>query len=105
MDNTTAAVTTVMVVTAGRWADGKGLEARVVVGGGVYMIMLSVISSSEPKFAGQIATLVLVGALLTYAVPLFEKMGFNSAAPPPVPTTGKFAPPGTDKTMQRTGRT
>lgn len=118
MDNTTAAVSTVIVVTAGRWADGKGLEAKIVVGGGVYMIMLSVIDSGQPKLAGQIATLVLVTALLMYAVPLFEKMGYGKVAAP-APGDIRVQPgqgvssviqglPGMDRTMQggtRGGRT
>ncbi len=106
MDNTTAAVTTVIVVTAGRWSQGKGMEAKVVVGGGVYMIMLSVIDSGQPKLAGQIATLVLVTSLLMYAVPLFEKMGYSSAAPPglhPQPRPNADTIPGDIK--QRVGRT
>lgn len=102
MDNTTAAVSTVIVVTAGRWAQGKGMEAKIVVGGGVYTLMLSAIDSGQPKLAGQIATLVLVTALLMYAVPLFEKMGYGSNA---APAQGKFPIPATDKTMQKGGRT
>lgn len=108
MDNTTAAVTTVIVVTAGRWADGKGLEAKIVVGGGVYMIMLSVLNSSEPKFAGQVATLVLVTSLLMYAVPLFDKMGYGKGGAP-APSDAKIqSGQGLSSTIQggiRGGRT
>ena len=63
MDSTTAVVTTGVIVTVGRWTEGKGLEANVVIGAAIYALFLSAIGSSQPKFAGQMATLTLVGAL------------------------------------------
>ena len=76
MDSTTAVVTTGVIVTVGRWTEGKGLEANVVIGAAIYALFLSAIGSSQPKFAGQMATLTLVGALFIYAVPIAKKMGF-----------------------------
>jgi hypothetical protein len=80
MDATTAGVTTMAVVTVGRWSQGKGLEAKVVIGAGFYAVFLSVIENSQPKFAGQVAALVLVTALLIYMVPIAKSLGLIQKA-------------------------
>jgi hypothetical protein len=86
MDSTTAGVTTMVGVTAGRWAQGKGLEAKVVIGAGFYALFLSVVESSQPKFAGQLAALVLVTALLIYMIPIAKSLNLITNA------DSKYAP-------------
>lgn len=75
MDAASAAVTTGVIVTIGRWSQGKGLEANVVIGGGVYAIMLGVLWNNSAGLASRIAELVLVSALLIYMVPIANKLG------------------------------
>lgn len=88
MDATTAAVLTGTVVTVGRWSQGKGLEAKVVIGAGVFAIGLSAIAGSQPAFAGQFGALVLVGALLTYGIPIAKALNSSSTAPNTTVTKG-----------------
>lgn len=94
MDAITAATTTAVIVIVGRWTQGKGLEAKIVIGAGFYAIMLSVIESSQPDFAGKIAALVLVTALLLYMIPITKALGYNTSKPgkyTPVPGLGGMA--------------
>lgn len=88
MDATTTAVTTGLVVTVGRWTQGKGLEANVVIGAGVFAIGLSAISNSQPEFASKVGMLVLVSALLIYTVPITKSLGFQSINKVTTGTTG-----------------
>lgn len=81
MDATTSAVLTGTVVTVGRWSQGKGLEAKVVIGAGVFAIGLSAIASGQPEFAGKLGALVLVGALLTYGIPIAKALNTSNTTP------------------------
>lgn len=93
MDAASGAITTGVVVTVGRWTQGKGLEARVVIGAGVYAIILSSIAGSQPDFAGKIAVLVLVTALLIYAQPIAKSLGYTTGSNKIAPIQG--LPPAT----------
>lgn len=96
MDATTSAVATGVVVTVGRWTEGKGLEAKVVIGAGFYAIVLSVIADSQPDFAGKIAVLVLVTALLIYMIPIGKALGYGGGGSSKItPVTG--LPPASGK--------
>lgn len=78
MDTTTSVVATAVVVTAGQWAkNNKGPNIKVVVGGMVLAVILSAMSQGNEKLAQQFAMLVLVAALLTYAIPITKKLGFS----------------------------
>lgn len=88
MDATTSAVATGVIVTVGRWTQGKGLEAKVVIGAGFYAITLSVIASSQPDFAGKVAALVLVTALLIYMVPISKALGYGAGSSRITPVQG-----------------
>lgn len=88
MDASTSAVLTGTVVTVGRWSQGKGLEAKVVIGAGVLAIGLSALASSNADFAGKFGTLILVGALFTYAVPIAKALGTSNTTPNKTATSG-----------------
>lgn len=78
MDTTTSVVATSVVVLAGEWAKhDKGPSIKLVVGGMVLAVFLSVMSQSNDKLASQFATLILVGAVFNYAIPITKKLGFS----------------------------
>jgi hypothetical protein len=78
MDTTTAVFATGIVVFAGQWAkEDEGPSIKLVVGGMVLAVFLSAMSQSNDKLASQFATLVLVGAILTYAIPITKKLGYS----------------------------
>lgn len=78
MDTTSAVVATGIVVFAGQWAkENEGPSIKLVVGGMVLALFLAAMSQSNEKLASQFATLILVGALLTYAIPITKKLGYS----------------------------
>lgn len=78
MDTTTAVVATGIVVFTGQWAKkNEGPSIKLVVGGTVLAVMLSVISQANEKLASQFAVLILVGALLIYVIPISKKLGYS----------------------------
>lgn len=78
MDTTTAVVATGIVVFAGQWAKkDEGPSVKLVVGGMVLAVMLSVMSQSNEKLASQFAVLILVSALLLYIQPIAKKLGYS----------------------------
>lgn len=70
-----SAVLTGVVVTTGRWAEGKELSMKIVVGATFLAVSLSVLSEINPLLGGQFALLVLTVAVLRYALPILEKSG------------------------------
>jgi len=77
MDTTTSVVLTVVIVSVGQWAKKDGsISIKLVVGMMVLAIMLSALESGNEKLAKQFAALILVGAVLVYAVPITKKLGF-----------------------------
>ncbi len=76
MNTTSSTVLTGVVVTTGRWAEGKTLSMRVVVGATFLAISLAVLSEANEEFARTMAILILVAALLRYAEPIAKKAGF-----------------------------
>lgn len=78
MDTTTTTVLTVVIVTVGQWAKKDGtISIKLVVGGMVLVLMLSAMDSANEKLAKQFAMLILVSALLMYAVPIAKKLGYS----------------------------
>lgn len=78
MDTTSAVVATGVVVFAGQWAkENEGPSIKLVVGGMVLALFLAAMSQSNEKLASQFATLILVGALLTYVIPITKKLGYS----------------------------
>lgn len=77
MDTTTSALLTGVVVTAGRYAQDKPLDAKVALGAGFLAIGLAVLGQINPKLAQSFGTLILVASLLNYAIPISKKAGFT----------------------------
>lgn len=78
LDTTTAVVATGIVVFTGQWAKkDEGPSVKLVVGGMVLAVMLSAMSQANEKLASQFASLILVGALLTYVIPITKKLGYS----------------------------
>jgi hypothetical protein len=78
MDTTSAVVATGIVVFAGQWAkENEGPSIKLAVGGMVLAVFLAAMSQSNEKLASQFATLILVGALLTYVIPITKKLGYS----------------------------
>lgn len=75
MDVTTSVVATGVTVTVGRWSQDKDIPFRIFVGFGFVAIFLSVMSSGNQKLAEAFGALILVSALLYYAVPISKKIG------------------------------
>lgn len=78
MDTTTSVVAAVLIVAVGQWAkkDGK-IGIKLVIGLMFLAIFLSALSSANEKLAQQFAALILVGAVLTYFLPIAKKLGYS----------------------------
>lgn len=78
MDTTTAVFATGIVVFTGQWAKkDEGPSIKLVVGGMVLALILAGMSQANEKLASQFATLILVGALLMYVIPIAKKLGYS----------------------------
>lgn len=63
--NTTAwAVGTSAVVVAGRWATGKPLDIKLVVGLGAYAVSLSLVSNIDADIASKLSAMVFFMACI-----------------------------------------
>ena len=62
MNATTWAVGTSAIVVAGRWATGKPLDIKLVVGLGAYAVALSFVSAADPELANKFAIMVFFAA-------------------------------------------
>lgn len=81
MNPATSVVLTGIIVTTGEWAKGEPVSIRIVAGGTVLAVALSVMYESEPKLASQFAALVLLVAAFTYLPAVFYKMGLTQTKP------------------------
>lgn len=90
MNPTSAAVGTGLIVTAGRWSEGQGIELRVVVGTTIVAVALSLLGEANAKFAGQFGLLLFIVALMRYGVPIADGVGLLKRAPA-TPKTGGAA--------------
>jgi hypothetical protein len=68
-------ITTTVIVVVGQWSQDKPITARIVVGGGVASLALSVMNESAPQVASRFALLLLVIALFTYGPAIAWKFG------------------------------
>lgn len=80
MDTTTSIVGTSIVVTIGRWADEKQLDMRMFVGLAFVAIFLSIMENSNAKLAQQFGSLILISAILIYAIPISNKVKGTTSA-------------------------
>lgn len=72
MSTTNAAIITMLLTVAGRWADDKKLDAKIIVGGVFVAVVLSALNSAAPDLAGKIGWLIVVGAMVLNGKPLFD---------------------------------
>jgi uncharacterized membrane protein YfcA len=77
MGTSVSVVATVVVVALGRWAKDKQVDMKFVVGSGVYAALLSLVGSTNQKFAEQLGLLVLVTAFLIYIRDISSALGFT----------------------------
>lgn len=76
MNTTATALLIGTVVVVGKWSEEKPPDyVRLAIGSTVLAVSLSVMSSSNEQLAKQFATLILVGALFRYAIPISKKSG------------------------------
>lgn len=75
MNATGTVVLSGVVVTAGRWSQGKALTMRIIVGGTVLMLFLAAMNEANEDLAGKFALLVLAASVLTYGVDIAKKTG------------------------------
>lgn len=80
-----SAVLTGLTVTLGLWSENKKLSINIVVGVTVLAVFLSVLESSRADLARAFGTLILVGAVLRYAIPITSKLGLTGASSLPAP--------------------
>lgn len=81
MNPATSVVLTGVIVTTGEWAKGEPVSIKVVVGGAVLAIGLSVMNESQPKLASQFGALILLAAAFTYLPAVFYKLGLTQQKP------------------------
>ena len=73
---TETALLTGTVVIVGRWAEDEDLSMRVIVGSVFLAVGLTVVGMINDKLAQGFGILILVTALLRYALPIIKKAGF-----------------------------
>lgn len=66
-----------VIVVGSRWATGKSVSAKIVVGGVIATFGVAVIAEVDTKLATLFAALMLTGVLLTDGVAFFKKMGLG----------------------------
>ena len=78
MDTTSSTVAACLIVVVGQWSKKNGeVSIKLVVGMMFLVLMLSLLSSANEKLAKQFSTLILVGAIFTYFIPISKKLGFT----------------------------
>jgi len=81
MNTTTSVVATGVIVIAGRWANDKPIELRIVIGAGAFALGLSLLSGADPELASKFALLVLIVALFRYGPHIMNKVGLTKLDP------------------------
>lgn len=82
MNPATATVITGVTVILGEWAKDEPVSMRVIVGGTVLTLGLSVMAESQPVIASRFATLIVLVAAFTYLPAIFYKVGLTTTKPP-----------------------
>lgn len=77
MNTTTTVVATGIVVAGGQWAKNKQVDIKTFVGIGVLAILLALLGEGNAKLAEQFGVLILVGAILMYAIPIAKGLGYT----------------------------
>jgi len=82
IDTTTSAVTTGVIVIAGRWSLNQPIDIRVVTGGLFLAMSLSVLTQINENLAGTFGMSILIAALLMYSIPIATKLGWMPGKKP-----------------------
>jgi hypothetical protein len=72
-----AVVLTGVTVATGRWAKDQKIGIQPVIALGFVGLVLAALSASNDVFASQMATLILVAAVLTYGLPIARKLNIK----------------------------
>lgn len=75
MDTTTSTLLAGTLVIVGRWAQGKPINVRIIIGLIGSAIFLSLIAEADDKLARNFGAMVLLTALFVYGVPVLQKTG------------------------------
>lgn len=75
MNPANAAILTGVIVTLGRWSEGKKIDIRVVVGVTLLALFLSIMSQTQNKMATGFSLLIVIAALLKYTIPISKRLG------------------------------
>lgn len=73
-------VLTGTIVAAGTWAKGNDLQPHLIVAGAFLGVALVVFENVNAELAGKIGLLILMGALLSYGVPIAQAVGVSNAS-------------------------
>jgi small basic protein len=76
VNTTSSVVLTGVVTSAGQWAQNKTVNIQTFVGIGVLAVSLAAIGEVNAKLAEQFGLLVLVAAILYYAIPIAKGLGY-----------------------------
>lgn len=76
------------IVTTGVWAKGNDLSPRYLVSGAFLAVGLIVFENINPELAGKFGALILLGALLSYGIPIANAVGLSTRTPKK-PAVGK----------------
>lgn len=63
-----------IIVVSGRWSQDKKIDLGIAVAMAVGVLGTAILSNLIPEVGQPFAYLLLVSALLVYAVPLFQKL-------------------------------
>lgn len=85
MNPATGVVLTGAVVALGQWSKDEPVSIRIVVGGTVLALGLSVLAESEPEIAGKFTALIVIAATFTYVPAIAWKIGLLDHAKYPKP--------------------
>ncbi len=62
-------------MTTGRWAEGKTIDGKVIIGTEFLTVGLAALGEMSPDLAQNFALLILVVAALRYVIPIVSKTG------------------------------
>jgi uncharacterized membrane protein YjjB (DUF3815 family) len=78
MNSATLTLLAGLIVVIGRITQGKGMEARTVVGIVFAALCISLIGDADAELGNGFAALVLVAAIFTYGLPILKKLGYTA---------------------------
>lgn len=77
MDAITSTLLAGLIIVIGRIVQGKGMEARVIIGIVMCALMLSLLGQADAGLGSAFAALVLISAVFVYGLPIIQKLGYT----------------------------